>query len=305
MTLRAQIARICQQEDLNFLLTNRIPRRLATRLMGWFSRIEQPFVRDLSVAVWRFFSDLDLSEAKKREFCSMHDCFIRELKEGARPIEPDPAVLVSPCDAIVGACGTIDGERLFQVKGFPYTLSDLLPDTELAEVYRNGRYVTLRLTSAMYHRFHAPHDCVIEQVTYIAGDTWNVNPIALRRVEKLFCKNERAVICTRLCISGHAVALVPVAAILVAGIRLHALDILLDSRHRGPKVFACDARLGKGEEMGWFEHGSTILVFAPDGFALCDNVREGTTIRMGQPLLRLPLADAASPATNRPAPDDC
>jgi phosphatidylserine decarboxylase len=288
MTLRAQIARICQQEDLNFLLTNRIPRRLATRFMGWFSRIEQPLVRDLSIAVWRFFSGLDLSEAKTREFRSMHGCFIRELKEGARPVEPDPAVLVSPCDAIVGACGAIDGVRLFQVKGFPYALPDLLPDADLAEACRNGRYVTLRLTSDMYHRFHAPHDCVIEQVTYVAGDTWNVNPIALRRVEKLFCKNERAVIRLRLPATGHVVILVPVAAILVAGIRLHALDGVLEGGHRGPKPFACDARLGKGEEMGWFEHGSTILVFTPDGFALCDNVREGSTIRMGQPLMRLP-----------------
>ena len=66
----------------------------------------------------------------------------------------------------------------------------------LVEAHRNGRYVTLRLTSSMYHRFHAPHDCRVEQVIYISGDTWNVNPIALRRVERLFCKNERAVVRT-------------------------------------------------------------------------------------------------------------
>src|SRR5215813_14787054 len=109
MTIRSAIAKVCQQEDLNFLLTNRIPRRLVTRFMGWFSRIEQPLVRDLSIGVWRFFSDLDLSEAKTTQFRSMHDCFTRELKDGARPIDGDPAVLVSPCDAIVGACGTVLG----------------------------------------------------------------------------------------------------------------------------------------------------------------------------------------------------
>ena len=81
-----------------------------------------------------------------------------------------------------------------QVKGFPYTLQDLLGDPELVNAHRNGRYVTLRLTSSMYHRFHAPHDCRVEQVTYISGDTWNVNPIALKRIEKLFCKNERALL---------------------------------------------------------------------------------------------------------------
>jgi phosphatidylserine decarboxylase len=296
MTVRSELLRVLQQEDINFLLTNRIPRRLVTQFIGWFSRIEQPLVRDLSIGVWRFFSGLDLGEAKKTQFKSMHDCFTRELKPGARPIAADPALLVSPCDALVGACGAIAGTRLVQVKGFPYTLQELTGDPELADAHRNGCYVTLRLTSGMYHRFHAPHDCRVEQVTHIRGDTWNVNPIALKRIEKLFCKNERAVLRTRLVATGHVVTLVPVAAVLVAGIRLHFLDILLDLDHRGPKVIACDAALRKGEEMGWFQHGSTIILFAPEGFALCDNVCEGNEIRMGQPLMRCPaLREAVSP----------
>jgi phosphatidylserine decarboxylase len=288
MTLRTPILRLLAQEDLNFLLTNRIPRRLATQFIGWFSQIEQPLVRDLSIGLWRFFSDLDLSEAKKSRFRSMHDCFIRELKEGARPIDHDPKILVSPCDAIVGACGTIAGTGLYQIKGFPYTLAELFCDRALAEAHRDGRYVTLRLTSSMYHRFHAPHDCRVDQVTYISGDTWNVNPIALRRVERLFCKNERALLRTRLTATGHIVTLVPVAAVLVASIRLHFIDAVLGLKHRGPDVVACDAAFRKGEEIGWFQHGSTIIVLAPDGFSLHEDVRENTTIRVGQPLMRLP-----------------
>lgn len=288
MTIRSLIAKAVHQEDLNFLLTNRIPRRLATRFMGWFSQIEQPLVRDLSIGIWRLFCNLDLSEAKKTRFRSMHDCFIRELKDGARPIDMDPTVLVSPCDAIVGACGTIKGTELLQIKGFPYSLQDLLGDGDLVDLYRNGRYVTLRLTAGMYHRFHASHDCRAEQVTYISGDTWNVNPIALKRIEKLFCKNERAIIRTRLAKGGHFVTLVPVAAILVASIRLRFLDIALDGNYRGPHRIACDAPFRKGEEMGWFQHGSTIIVFAPDGFTLCGGVHEGTLIRMGESLMHLP-----------------
>jgi phosphatidylserine decarboxylase len=288
MTARALIARLSQQEDLNFLLTNRIPRRWATRFMGWFSKIEQPLVRDLSIAIWRLFSDLDLGDAKQTHFRSLHDCFTRELRDGARPIDPDPAVVVSPCDGIVGACGRIAGTEVLQVKGFPYTLRELMQAGDLGDTFRNGRYVTLRLTSGMYHRFHAPHDCVVEQVDYISGDTWNVNPIALKRIEKLFCKNERAVIRARLAASGHVLALVPVAAILVASIRLHFLDVVLGLRHAGPHRFACNARFAKGQEMGWFEHGSTIIAFALDGFELCGNVREGAIVRAGQPLLRMP-----------------
>lgn len=288
MTIRNLISRIVLQEDLNFLLTNRVPRLLLTRFMGWFSRIEQPLVRDLSLAVWRLFSDLDLSEARQTRFRSLHDCFTRQLKAGARPIAADPELLVSPSDGIVGACGTIAGVQLIQAKGFPYTLLDLLGDPELVARYRDGCYVTLRLTASMYHRFHAPADCRVEQVTYLSGDTWNVNPIALRRVEKLFCKNERALIETTLTAGGQRITLVPVAAILVASIRLHFLDVLLHLRYRGPKRIPCQATLRRGEEMGWFEHGSTIIVFAPRGFELCPEIRDGHRIRMGEGLLRRP-----------------
>jgi phosphatidylserine decarboxylase len=275
-------------EEFNFLVTNRIPRYSATRFMGWFSKIEQPVVRDLSIGLWRLFADLGLHEARKERFRSLHDCFTRELKPGARPVDADPAMLTSPCDAIVGAGGRLEGVQLVQAKGFPYTLYDLLGDPQLVREYRDASYVTLRITASMYHRFHAPHDCRVAQVTYFSGDTWNVNPIALKRVAKLFCKNERALLRLRLEAGGHQVLLVPVAAVLVASIRLHFVDVLLHMDYRGPRVIPCDARLAKGEEMGWFEHGSTILVFAPRDFALHESVREGAVIRAGQPLMRLP-----------------
>jgi phosphatidylserine decarboxylase len=287
MTVRGLISALTQQEDLNFLLTNRIPRAALTRFMGWFSKIENPLVRDASIACWRMFSDLDLSEAKKTEFKSLHDCFTRELKPGLRPPDPDPSIVVSPCDAIIGAFGAIQDTELFQIKGAPYSLLDLLGDPKLVDAHRDGRFITLRLMSSMYHRFHAPHDSRIEQVTFISGDTWNVNPIALKRVERLFCKNERAVIQTRLA-SGESLTLVPVAAILVASLRLHFLDLLLNADTKGPTVFPCDASVHKGDELGWFEHGSTIIVLAPDHFEFCDNVRDGTRIFAGQPLMRKP-----------------
>jgi phosphatidylserine decarboxylase len=288
MTLRSRILDLLEQEDLNFLLTNRIPRRLLTQFMGWFSQIQQPLVRDISIGLWRFFSDLDLRDARNTQFRSMHDCFIRQLKDGARPVDRSADILVSPCDAIVGASGTIAGTDLYQVKGFPYSLGELLCDPNLVEAHRDGRYVTLRLTSSMYHRFHAPHDCCVDQVTYISGDTWNVNPIALRRIEKLFCKNERALLRTKLTATGDSVTLVLVAAVLVASIRLHFLDVLLSLKHRGPNLIGCNAAFRKGEEMGWFQHGSTVIVLAPRQFSLCDNVREGAIIRVGQPLMQLP-----------------
>ena len=289
MTVKSLIASLTRQEDLNFLLTNRIPRAALTRFMGWFSKIENPLVRDFSIGCWRLFSDLDLSEAKKTHFKSLHDCFTRELRPGLRPADPDSAIVASPSDGIIGAFGTIRDGELYQIKGAPYSLIDLLGDPALVEAHRNGRFLTLRLTSSMYHRFHAPHDGHIDQVTLIHGDTWNVNPIALKRVERLFCKNERAVIRTRLA-TGEALTLVPVAAILVASIRLHFLDIVLNAGTRGPLVFPCDVNVKKGDELGWFEHGSTIIVLAPAHFSFGDHVAEGVHVRAGQALLRNPSA---------------
>jgi phosphatidylserine decarboxylase len=286
MTVRAAWMRILQQEDLNFLLTNRVPRRWLTQLMGRVSRIEQPWFCAAAIAVWRLFSDLDLSEAKRDRFTSLHECFTRELKAGARPIDADPEVLASPCDALVGACGRVEDGTVLQAKGFPYPLMDLLGDEELVDYYRQGQFATLRLTSSMYHRFHAPYDCRVERVTYISGDTWNVNPIALKRVERLFCKNERAIVRCRLP-SGALVTLVPVAAILVASIRLKFIDVRLHLGYRGPTEIPCDAAVRKGEEMGWFEHGSTIIVFAPHGAALCEGIESGRRIRMGEALVRM------------------
>jgi phosphatidylserine decarboxylase len=280
------LARLFAREDLNFLLTNRVPRIALTRLMGRISRIRSAWFTRVAIAVWRLFTDLDLREAKQQRFDSIHDCFTRELRDGARPIDRRPDVLTSPCDAIVGACGTVTHGQVFQAKGMPYAIADLFGPTQDASAFEGGTFVTLRLTSAMYHRFHAPHDCTVEHVTYLSGDTWNVNPIALQRIERLFCRNERALLRARLN-TGQVIALVPVAAILVASLRLHFLHGVPYPRQRGAIETPCDAAHAKGQEMGWFEHGSTILVFAPPGLALCEGIAAGVRLRMGEALLRL------------------
>jgi phosphatidylserine decarboxylase len=287
MTPEPALARLTAGERLNFLVTNRIPRRMFTLLFGWFSKLENPLIRGLSLTLWKMFSDLDLSEANATHFKSVHDCFTRELKPNARPVTADPSVIASPCDAIVGAHGQLAGEAALQAKGFPYSLRELLHDPGLVELYRDGVFVTLRLTATMYHRFHAPYDCHVSEVTYIAGDTWNVNPIALRCVEKLFCKNERAVIPCELAVSGITVTLVPVAAILVASIRFTFANVLLHLRYAGPNRIRCGADMAKGEQMGWFEHGSTIIVFAPAGVDLHESLMNGARIKAGSPLMRL------------------
>jgi phosphatidylserine decarboxylase len=287
-------------EQLNFLLTNRLPRRWLTMFMGWFSRIENPAMTRLSIAIWQCFcDDLRLQDAQNSRFKSLQECFTRQLKPGLRPVDGRPDTVSSPCDAIVGACGRISDNRLFQAKGFPYTLEELIPDAGLAARYRNGQFVTLRLKSSMYHRFHAPVDCQIRRVNYVSGDTWNVNPIALKKVEKLFCKNERAVLELEFGRSDYSLTLVPVAAILVASMKFHFLAEPLNLKYQGANLIPCNATLRKGQEMGYFQHGSTIIVFASEQYRLSPGVTEGEFIKMGEallsghPLPTVPLPDAS------------
>ena len=281
------LRRLLANDELNFVLTNRVPRIALTRLMGRFSKLRHPGWPGARSPSGGSSPTSTCGTRASSVFASLHDCFTRRLKPGARPIVTDPRVLVSPCDAIVGACGRVHDGLLLQAKGLGYRIEDLFGPTQDPGAFRDGLYVTLRLTSSMYHRFHAPHDLEVEHVTYLSGDTWNVNPPTLARIERLYCRNERAIVRARLAAGRQPIALVPVAAVLVASIRLHWLDVLLHLRYRGPNEMPGRATFAKGDEMGWFEHGSTIIVFAPPGFSLCEGIATGERIRMGTALIAI------------------
>ncbi len=278
------LRRLQNQDRLNFWLTNRIPRRLLTRWFGRFSRIESRWLTAITIRIWRWFADdLRLEEAQNNEFSSLHGCFTRELKPGSRPLDSRPHVLCSPCDAVVGAHGCIHEDTLLQAKGMVYSLARLLRDPGLAVAHSGGCFVTLRLKSSMYHRFHAPTAARLRYLDYVAGDFWNVNPPALRRIEGLFCLNERAVLPLQ---TGFGpITLVPVAAVLVASMRFTFLPQPLNMDYLGPARLECDSGFDKGQELGWFEHGSTVIVLTGPGFTFSDQVAQGRTIRMGEALL--------------------
>jgi len=289
----AALTRAFLQEDINFLVTNRIPRRQATLLIGWFSRIRSRRLTRLSVGMWNLFDDLHLDEAKTTDFVSLRDCFVRELRSGVRHVDRNPHVITSPCDAVVGAFGCVREDQAIQAKGFPYSVKDLLGDDRLVDRHRGGKFLTLRLRASMYHRFHAPCDGRVRTLRYISGDTWNVNPIALKRLENLFCRNERAVLPLELSIPNAYVTLVPVAAILVASIRLHFIDTALNLKYDGAADIPCDARFLKRQELGYFESGSTIVMFTSGEFEFSQNLVEGSTVQMGEALFTHPAPISA------------
>ena len=288
MTIRKIFDALAANERLNFALTHRLPRRAVSRLMGRVATAENRLVSAPAIAAFRFFCAPDLSEARKSEFRSLRDCFIRELAPGRRPVDRRPDTLVSPSDGIVVAAGTVASGQMLQVKGSTYALAELLRDAEGAAALEGGSYATLRLTAGMYHRFHAPQDGRLAEVAHVPGDAWNVNPPALARIPRLYCRNERAILRFELSAGGPSVTLVAVAAILVAGIRIHGVSLPGGRAPRAPWRIACDLPRAKGEELGWFEHGSTIVVLAPRGVSLDPGVREGLTTRMGAALMRLP-----------------
>ena len=145
-----------------------------------------------------------------------------------------------------------------------------------------------------------PADCRVNRVAFVPGDTWNVNPPALERVERLYCRNTRVVIPATVSGTDGAVVLVAVGAILVASVQLSFLPFALDETYVGSPLIGCDVTLRKGEEMGFFQHGSTIIVVLPHRFRPDPSVRLGDIVRVGQRLFLPALEDQGeAPASPR------
>lgn len=271
------------KENLQFLLTNRIPRMALSSLMAKVSQIENPLFVKPALWLWQSTAQMNLEEAELQRFKSIQHCFTRALKPGARTIDAC-AHFVSPCDGILGAHGLVNQGCALQIKGMPYSIAELLGNPELALQFEGYRYITIRITASMYHRFHSPAQAQLLSLKWIAGDCWNVTPITLKRIEKLFCRNHRAVLRMQLP-NGEQFAVVPVAAVLVGAMRMHAIDRVLNQHSMNfTTANFKQSTVAMGEEMGWFEHGSTVVMLIPSHYTLAPNWIEGSVLRMGQAL---------------------
>ena len=269
---------------LNFWVTNLGPRRRLSTWMGYISRIRSRRFTQCAMWIWNRFDRLELEDAPKQNYLSIQECFTRPIRPETRPVDERCGVLISPCDGILGAHGPVLNARLFQIKGKTYELEELIGPIESDHPWRDGYFVTIRIKSNMYHRFHAPCSGQIESAKHFPGDAWNVNPETLERVDRLFVKNERACLTYRMQ-DGQTMALVPVAAILVAGIRVHALNGCDWMLKEQPTRLSPPAPYTKAQEMGWFEHGSTILMIVPKNYRLRADLQQGDRLKMGQGLL--------------------
>ena len=274
-----------------FLLLQRLlPRTLLTRVAGTLSRLRRPApLRRLAIRLFVRHYGVDMSEAANPDpdaYESFEAFFTRRLRDDARSWDEDRLALSSPCDGTVSQCGRLDGRRLLQAKGRPYTADALLADPNLAEAFTGGSFATLYLSPRDYHRVHMPQDAVLERMAYVPGGLWSVNELTVTARRGLFARNERLVCVFRGASSRFAMVLV--GALVVGGIRTTWAG-RITPRTAEPWQLTTEARVAfrRGDEMGLFELGSTVILLYPDAsLAWSPALEAGAPVRLGQTIGR-------------------
>jgi phosphatidylserine decarboxylase len=261
-----------------------VPRPLRGPLYGAFAR--------------RVGANLDEAEHPPDTYASFDQFFTRHLRPGLRPIDARPAAIVSPCDGTIAEVGTIDAARLVQAKGIDYKLETLVPDAAAAARFDGGTFVTIYLAPRNYHRVHAPVEGRVTGYQHVPGAVFPVNDLSRKNVRGLYALNERLI--TFLDGPAGEVAVVMVAAAGVGHMTV-SYDAVATRRARlgrpGPRVrFAAPRPVARGEELGTFHLGSTVvLLFEPNRVEIA-GVRDGQQISLGETIGRRRPATAVGGA---------
>ncbi len=263
-----------------------LPRKRITRAMGRLS--DYPWPESVGRAVVDLYCrayQVELDECRKASgFASFDEFFTRELRDGARPLPNDPAIVASPADGRVDSLGTLDG-RSFRVKGRAYRVDELVGDEEEAKRFEGGAGCVVYLSPRDYHRVHAPVAGTIREVRSMPGDYYPVNDIGVRHVHNLFVRNRRVAIALD---APEASGLGRVTIVMVAAMVVGRITVTgIDERDVpfGPHRFDDGIDVAQGEEIGIFRLGSTAVVFFEKRANVEWLVKEGP-IRYGEPLAR-------------------
>ena len=266
-----------------------MPQLYLTQLAGWFAQQKWDAVTHFVIKVFAKKYNVDMSEAKKENFSdyeSFNQFFIRELKDDARKINENPTALCLPADGRVSQIGHIDDERLLQAKGHFFSLSDLLAgDKELVNTFKNGEFATIYLSPRDYHRVHMPCDATLRKMIYVPGDLFSVNPFLAEHVPNLFARNER-VICVFDTEFGPMVQIL-VGATITASMSTVWAGVINPPRTGEVKVWTYQGdnaiKLTKGQEMGAFQLGSTVInLFPANSVTLAEHLEVDVPVRMGE-----------------------
>jgi phosphatidylserine decarboxylase len=278
--------------SLFVLLQRLLPRYWLTAMIHRLARIRTPAVKDFLIMRFVHWFDVEVAEVRKdipEGFTSFNDFFVRELVSGSRPVDDDPSSIVSPVDGTVSLAGTLEGGNIIQAKGIDYTLDDLLAaDLDDAHAYENGNFATIYLAPYNYHRVHAPFDGELRAMHYVPGDLYSVNAATVSKLPGLFRRNERLIL-------HFATEHGPAAVILVGALNVGSITTPWSGEIRPHKdgvvetigLHAAERDIHKGDLLGWFNMGSTVIVLLPPGVAAWGNALEaGTTLRMGETIGR-------------------
>ena len=266
-----------------------MPQLYLTQLAGWFAQQKWGAVTHFVIKAFAKKYNVDMSEAKKENFSdyeSFNQFFIRELKDDARKINENPTALCLPADGRVSQIGHIDDERLLQAKGHFFSLSDLLAgDEELVNTFKNGEFATIYLSPRDYHRVHMPCDATLRKMIYVPGDLFSVNPFLAEHVPNLFARNER-VICVFDTAFGPMVQIL-VGATITASMSTVWAGVINPPRTGEIKVWTYQGdnaiKLTKGQEMGAFQLGSTVInLFPANSVTLAEHLEVDVPVRMGE-----------------------
>ena len=266
-----------------------MPQLYLTQLAGWFAQQKWGAVTHFVIKAFAKKYNVDMSEAKKENFSdyeSFNQFFIRELKEDARKINENPTALCLPADGRVSQIGHIDDDRLLQAKGHFFSLSDLLAgDEELVNTFKNGEFATIYLSPRDYHRVHMPCDATLRKMIYVPGDLFSVNPFLAEHVPNLFARNER-VICVFDTAFGPMVQIL-VGATITASMSTVWAGVINPPRTGEVKVWTYQGdnaiKLTKGQEMGAFQLGSTVInLFPANSVTLAEHLEVDVPVRMGE-----------------------
>ena len=301
MTIKTQQNRYWQ--DLKVAFQYLVPQFALTRLAGWFAEKQWGAVTHLAIKAFSAKYKINLQEAKKsdaKQYASFNEFFIRPLKADARPINSDAQVASFPADGLISELGDITNQQLLQAKGHYFNLSGLLADDqELTSLFENGKFVTTYLSPRDYHRVHMPCDGVLRKMIYVPGDLFSVNPFLAQHIPNLFARNER-VICYFDTPFGAMVQIL-VGATITASISTVWAGVI--NPPRAGKVQTWEylseghsaVKLNKGEEMGAFRLGSTVInLFQQDRVEFLASLEAGSAVQMGEAMTAAPATQNSS-----------
>ena len=271
-----------------------LPQHGLSKLAKYLAHIEQPLIKSFLIKRFLGAYEIDLDESNIStldDFKNFNAFFTRRLKPDARPIALDSSAACSPADGVLSQFGVIEQGRIIQAKGETFSVKDLLaePDQK-ANRYENGCFATIYLAPNNYHRVHTPISGEILSVRYIPGDLFSVNRRTAASVKGLFARNERVLVEIRTQEFGRVMVIL-VGALLVASIGLSFFDMeafVYTRKRTMPTYLPITGKsllLEKGQEIGWFNMGSTvILLFEDNGFEFEPAMARGQKIRMGERL---------------------